>query len=72
LILYHHYLQSWKNYFENNKLAKTADEWLAAAKDIKGSWWPNYAKWLEQFGGKKIKASKSIIASLTITRVVYS
>ena len=48
-----------RHYFENNKLAKTADEWLAASKDIKGSWWPNYAKWLEQFGGKKIKASKT-------------
>ena len=48
-----------RHYFENNKLAKTADEWLAAAQDIKGSWWPNYAKWLEQFGGKKIKASKT-------------
>jgi polyhydroxyalkanoate synthase len=48
-----------RHYFENNKLAKTADEWLAAAKDIKGSWWPNYAKWLEQFGGKRIKASKT-------------
>ena len=48
-----------RHYFENNKLAKTADEWLASAKEIKGSWWPNYAKWLEQFGGKKIKASKS-------------
>jgi polyhydroxyalkanoate synthase len=48
-----------RHYFENNKLAKTADDWLAAAKDIKGSWWPNYATWLEQFGGKKIKASKT-------------
>ncbi len=48
-----------RHYFENNKLAKTADEWLAAAKDIKGSWWPNYAQWLEQFGGKKINASKT-------------
>ncbi|MCF8166018.1 MAG: class I poly(R)-hydroxyalkanoic acid synthase [Rhodoferax sp.] len=48
-----------RHYFENNKLAKTADEWLAAAKDIKGSWWPNYAKWLEEFGGKKVKASKT-------------
>jgi polyhydroxyalkanoate synthase len=48
-----------RHYFENNKLAKTADEWLAAAKDIKGSWWPNYATWLEQFGGKKVKASKA-------------
>ena len=48
-----------RHYFENNKLAKTADEWLAAAKDIKGSWWPNYAKWLEEFGGKKVQASKT-------------
>ena len=48
-----------RHYFENNKLAKTADEWFAAAKDIKGSWWPNYALWLEQFGGKKIQASKT-------------
>jgi len=48
-----------RHYFENNKLAKTADEWLTAAKDIKGSWWPNYAKWLEEFGGKKVKASKT-------------
>jgi polyhydroxyalkanoate synthase len=48
-----------RHYFENNKLRKTADEWLTAAKDIKGSWWPNYAKWLEQFGGKKVKASKT-------------
>jgi polyhydroxyalkanoate synthase len=48
-----------RHHFENNKLANTADEWLAGAKDIKGSWWPNYAKWLEQFGGKKIKASKT-------------
>lgn len=48
-----------RHYFENNKLAKTADEWLAAAKDVKGSWWPNYAKWLEQFGGNRIKASKT-------------
>ncbi|MBU3621606.1 class I poly(R)-hydroxyalkanoic acid synthase [Polynucleobacter sp. CS-Odin-A6] len=47
-----------RHYFENNALAKTADAWLAEAKDIKGSWWPNYAQWLVPFGGKKVKASK--------------
>lgn len=46
-------------YYENNKIAKTADEWLEGAKEIKGSWWPNYAKWLEQFSGKKVSASKT-------------
>ncbi|CAM3670540.1 class I poly(R)-hydroxyalkanoic acid synthase [Polynucleobacter antarcticus] len=48
-----------RHYFENNKLAKTADDWLSAAKDIKGSWWPHYAQWLADFGGKRIKASKT-------------
>jgi len=43
-------------YFENDAIAKTADEWLAGAKEIKGSWWPNYTKWLAQFGGKKVPA----------------
>ena len=46
-------------YFENNKIAKTADEWLANATEIKGSWWPNYTKWLEQFGGEQIPARKT-------------
>ena len=40
-------------YFENNKIAPTAEEWLADAKQIPGSWWPNYTKWLEQFGGEQ-------------------
>ena len=44
-------------YFENNKIAPTAEEWLEGAKQIPGSWWPNYTKWLEQFAGKQKPAS---------------
>ena len=44
-------------YFENNKIAPTAQEWLEGAKQIPGSWWPNYTKWLEQFGGEMKPAS---------------
>jgi polyhydroxyalkanoate synthase len=44
-------------YFENNKIAPTAAEWLEGAKQIPGSWWPDYTKWLEQFGGEKKPAS---------------
>jgi polyhydroxyalkanoate synthase len=40
-------------YFENNKIAASANEWLEGAKHIPGSWWPNYTKWLEQFGGEQ-------------------
>ena len=45
-------------YFENNTIAPTADAWLEGAKQIPGSWWPNYTKWLEQFAGEKKPASK--------------
>jgi polyhydroxyalkanoate synthase len=45
-------------YFENNQISPTAQEWLEGAKQITGSWWPNYTKWLEQFGGQQKPASK--------------
>jgi len=45
-------------YFENSKIAKTGPEWLTDATEIKGSWWPDYTKWLAQYGGKKIAARK--------------
>jgi polyhydroxyalkanoate synthase len=44
-------------YFENNEIAPTAQEWLDNARQIPGSWWPNYTKWLEQFAGKQRPAS---------------
>ena len=44
-------------YFENKKIAATAQGWLEGAKQIPGSWWPDYTKWLEQFGGEQKPAS---------------
>ena len=32
------------------------DEWLSAAKEEKGSWWPRWMQWLEAHGGGKRKA----------------
>jgi polyhydroxyalkanoate synthase len=46
-------------YYENNKINKTAEGWLTGAKQIQGSWWPNYTQWLEPFGGKKVPVKKS-------------
>ena len=46
-------------YFENNKIAPTAQKWLEGATQIPGSWWPNYTKWLDQFAGDKKPASKT-------------
>ena len=34
------------------------DTWLAGATEVKGSWWPHWAKWLAQYSGKKVAARK--------------
>ncbi|MBT8585105.1 class I poly(R)-hydroxyalkanoic acid synthase [Polynucleobacter paneuropaeus] len=47
-----------RHYFVNEKLVKTADDWFKAAKDERGSWWPDYVNWLAPFGGEKKVASK--------------
>ena len=44
------------SHFLNTKLPKNPDEWLAGAKQIPGSWWPEYGKWVAKFGGGKVKA----------------
>ena len=48
-----------RHYWVNSKLPAKAEDWLAAAKDVRGSWWPDYTEWLAQFGGKQVKASSS-------------
>ncbi len=36
-------------------LPDNPDEWLGDAKEVPGSWWPEWTAWLDQYGGKKIK-----------------
>ncbi|KRB70690.1 poly(R)-hydroxyalkanoic acid synthase [Noviherbaspirillum sp. Root189] len=38
--------------------ADSADEWMAAAKEQPGSWWPEWAEFLKQYGGKQVPAPK--------------
>ena len=44
------------HYWTADKLAVTADEWLAAAQRYDGSWWPEWNNWVAQFGGEKVPA----------------
>src|SRR5690606_37071025 len=37
-------------------LPASADEWLAQAQRRDGSWWPEWNRWIEQFGGGKVPA----------------
>lgn len=48
-----------KYYVQNDgdkTLPKTADEWLKGTEEVAGSWWPLWMDWLQQRGGKKVKA----------------
>lgn len=46
-------------YWTNDNLPATANEWLAGATEHVGSWWPDWAAWLEQHAGKKKAAPKA-------------
>jgi polyhydroxyalkanoate synthase len=44
------------SHFLNTKLPKDPDQWLAGAKQVEGSWWPEYAKWVQKYAGPKVPA----------------
>ncbi|GAA6189225.1 class I poly(R)-hydroxyalkanoic acid synthase [Litorivita sp. NS0012-18] len=43
-------------HYTNDDLSSTADEWQAAAKLKKGSWWPRWERWLTKRSGKMVPA----------------
>jgi polyhydroxyalkanoate synthase len=49
-----------RSYWTNGHLDQSQRKWLDRAKETDGSWWPHWIEWLEQFGGKKIPARKSL------------
>ncbi|SFR47356.1 polyhydroxyalkanoate synthase [Marinobacter daqiaonensis] len=40
----------------NENDAQTPDEWLTGAEQFQGSWWPDWVRWAEQFGGGEVPA----------------
>jgi polyhydroxyalkanoate synthase len=47
---YHHWV--------NDKNPPSPEDWLASATQHPGSWWPEWAKWIADFGGEKVPARK--------------
>ncbi len=37
-------------------LPRDPDQWFSGAREVPGSWWPDWIEWLSAFSGKKIKA----------------
>src|SRR5699024_1776093 len=52
----------WVNESQTDDIDRTqsAGDWLAGAEEKPGSWWPVWAEWLEQQGGKKIRPRKNM------------
>jgi len=49
-----------RSYWVNDTLAADPDQWLAKAKEMPGSWWTVWSKWLKPFGGKLVPARKKL------------
>jgi polyhydroxyalkanoate synthase len=45
-------------YWTNDKLPATVEEWQADAVEHKGSWWPDWNAWLKPLSGGKVPARK--------------
>ena len=43
-------------YWVNDKLCGTLEEFVEGAKEDKGSWWPDWLEWLKKQGPKTVKA----------------
>ncbi|MEB2335930.1 MAG: class I poly(R)-hydroxyalkanoic acid synthase [Burkholderiales bacterium] len=47
-----------RSHWIGESLPEKADDWLAAATEHPGSWWPDWAKWLAEFAGGRVPAPK--------------
>ena len=44
------------SYWTNDKTPKDADAWIAQAKQVEGSWWPDWDAWIKPLAGGEVPA----------------
>jgi poly[(R)-3-hydroxyalkanoate] polymerase subunit PhaC len=49
-----------RSYWMDGDVEMDADKWFAGAQEKPGSWWPEWSKWLKDFGGKMVPARKKL------------
>lgn len=45
-----------RSYWVSEKATADPDKWFAEAKEVPGSWWSEWSKWLKPHGGKQVAA----------------
>ena len=51
-------------YWINEAGATDLDDFVAGAVETKGSWWPDWIKWIAQLGGERVPAKNARIPSV--------
>ena len=49
-----------RSHWVDGKLGGTAQQWFDSAKEVPGSWWPDWAAWLKPHAGKLVPAPKAL------------
>ena len=49
-----------RSYWTNDKLGESPEQWFNGAKEIPGSWWGEWMKWLKPHSGKLVPARKKL------------
>jgi len=44
-------------YWTNEKKVETLDQFIAGARETKGSWWPDWIDWIRGHGDRTVKAA---------------
>jgi polyhydroxyalkanoate synthase subunit PhaC len=52
-------LKKKRNYWTNDELPASADDWFEGATEVPGSWWPVWSGWLQPFSGASVAAPKA-------------
>jgi polyhydroxyalkanoate synthase len=49
-----------RSYWVGDKMPADADKWFVSARELPGSWWSEWAKWLQPHGGSLVPARKKL------------
>ena len=49
-----------REYWLNDSIPDSADEWLAQARRVPGSWWPHWVQWLKRWSGELTNAPQAL------------